>query len=72
MTPTADFLKKSLREVIPQPVAVYRVQLHKAPIFRGFLLFGNNMTGLLALFLCLGGGLVHIRTEIDSDDLGTR
>lgn len=57
---------------MPQPIAVYRVQLHKAPIFRGFLLFGNNMTGLLALFLCLGGGLVHIRTEIDSDDLGTR
>ena len=57
-----------LSESAPGHSCGYRVQLSKAPIYRGFLLSDYRITGLYALFLCLGGGLVHIRAKINRDD----
>lgn len=45
-------------------LAANRVQLHKAPIFRGFLLFGNRITGLFSPFLCLGVGLSTLEQQL--------
>lgn len=64
-------LKKILSEGSPGRICGYRVQLSKAPIYRGFLLSDYRITGLYALFLCLGGGFVHIRAKINRDDHGT-
>ncbi|MBG0749364.1 hypothetical protein Q7O_003320 [Pectobacterium carotovorum subsp. carotovorum PCCS1] len=38
-------MKKSFTESYAALVSGIRVQLHKAPIFRGFLLFGNKQLG---------------------------
>ncbi|MDP1346744.1 hypothetical protein, partial [Klebsiella pneumoniae] len=40
------------------------VHLSIAPIYRGFLLSDFRITGLYAIFLCLGGGFVHIIAKI--------
>ena len=62
-----DEFERILLESVPDRSCDLRVQLSKAPIYRGFLLSDFRITGLYALFLCLGGGFVHIRAKIDRD-----
>ena len=66
MSFVAEF-ERILAEGVPDRHGDLRVQLSKAPIYRGFLLSDCRITGLYALFLCLGGGFVHIRAKIDRD-----
>lgn len=63
MSFVAEF-ERILAEGVPDRHGDLRVQLSKAPIYRGFLLSDFRITGLYALFLCLGGGFVHIRAKL--------
>lgn len=56
-----------LSESAPGHSCGYRVQLSKAPIYRGFLLSDYRITGLYALFLCLdvlGVGLSTLEQKL--------
>lgn len=65
MSFVAEF-ERILAEGVPDRHGDLRVQLSKAPIYRGFLLSDFRITGLYALFMSWGG-FVHIRAKIDRD-----
>ncbi len=50
--------------MLPGHSCGYRVQLSKALIYRGFLLSDYRITGLYALFLCLGVGLSTLEQKL--------
>lgn len=63
MSFVAEF-ERILAEGVPDRHGDLRVQLSKAPIYRGFLLSDFRITGLYALFLCLGGGFVTLEQKL--------
>lgn len=63
MSFVAEF-ERILAEGVPDRHGDLRVQLSKAPIYRGFLLSDFRITGLYALFFMSWGGFVHIRAKL--------
>ncbi|MEG2039655.1 MAG: hypothetical protein RR068_00900, partial [Hafnia sp.] len=70
-TTQTGILKKILSESGTEFVRQYIGSSCIKPRFFGvFCYLTTESLGYLALFLCLGGGLVHIRAKIDRDDFG--